>query len=139
MFERLAAVEDEYALIETSLADPEVLADQRRLREVSKRYKDLTPLVEALRRHRARVADVATSRELMNESTGDDRELWRAELAAAEAEVAALEDEIRLLMLPKDPNDGKAVIMEIRGAEVSAVLAHEGNAFAAGLDVTDLI
>jgi peptide chain release factor 1 len=129
MFERLAAVEDEYSLIEASLADPELLADQRRLREVSKRYKDLTPLVEALRLHRTRVADAATSRELMNESTGDDRELWRAEVAAAEAEIERLEDEIRVLMLPKDPYDGKAVIMEIRGAEGG----EEANLFARDL------
>jgi protein subunit release factor A len=48
----MKSVEDEYDLIETSLADPELLADQARLREVSKRYKDLTPLVESLRLHR---------------------------------------------------------------------------------------
>lgn len=129
MFERLDAIEDEYALIEASLADPVLLGDRRRLREVSKRYKDLTPLVDALRRYRARTTDVATTRELMNESAGDDREMWRAELAAAEAEVAELEDEIRVLMLPTDPNDGKAVIMEIRGAEGG----EEANLFARDL------
>jgi peptide chain release factor 1 len=129
MFERLASVEDEYELIEASLADPELLADQRRLREVSKRYKDLTPLVEALRRYRIRLADAETSREVMNDASGEERELWRAELAAAEADIAALEDEIRVLMLPKDPNDGRTVIMEIRGAEGG----EEANLFARDL------
>jgi peptide chain release factor 1 len=117
VFDRLAAVEDEYVLLETSLGDPELLADQAALRAATKRYKDLTPLVEALRLHRTRVADVDTSRELMNAASGDERELWRAELAQAESELARLEDEIRTLMLPKDPNDGKGVIIEIRGAE----------------------
>jgi peptide chain release factor 1 len=129
VFERLAAVEDEYLLLETSLGDPEVLADQARLREASRRYRELGPLVEALRRRRARLADVDTSRELMNAASGDERELWRAELAEAEQEVAALEDEIRTLMLPKDPNEGRAVIVEIRGAEGG----EEANLFARDL------
>ena len=129
MIERLAAVEDEYLLLEASLADPEVLADQGALRDASKRYKDLTPLVEALRRHRVRVADAATAREFLNESVGEERESWRAELTEAEAEVAVLEDEIRTLMLPKDPNDGRAVIVEIRGAEGG----EEANLFARDL------
>ncbi len=129
MFERLAAVEDEYLLLETSLGDPEVLADQARLREASRRYRELGPLVEALRRRRARLADVDTSRELMNAASGDERELWRAELTEAEAEVAALEEEIRTLMLPKDPNEGRAVIVEIRGAEGG----EEANLFARDL------
>jgi peptide chain release factor 1 len=129
VFERLAAVEDEYLLLETSLGDPEVLADQARLREASRRYRELGPLVEALRRRRARLADVDTSRELMNAASGDERELWRAELTEAEAEVAALEEEIRTLMLPKDPNEGRAVIVEIRGAEGG----EEANLFARDL------
>ena len=129
VFDRLAAVEDEYVLLETSLGDPELLADQAALRAATKRYKDLTPLVEALRLHRTRVADVDTSRELMNAASGDERELWRAELGQAEAELARLEDEIRTLMLPKDPNDGKGVIIEIRGAEGG----EEANLFARDL------
>ena len=129
MFERLAGVEDEYSLIETSLSDPEVLSDQHKLRTTSKRYKDLTPLVDALRAHRLRVADAAAARQYMNEGSGEEREMWRAETIAADAAVAELEDRIRLLMLPKDPNDGKAVIMEIRGAEGG----EEANLFARDL------
>ena len=111
MFDRLASVEDEYLLIEASLADPEVLADRAALRVASKRYKDLTPLVEALRAHRLRIVDADAARGYMNESAGDDRELWRAELNSVEADVAALEEQIKVLMLPKDLNDGKAVII----------------------------
>jgi peptide chain release factor 1 len=126
---RWEAIEDEYRLLETSLGDPEVLADPVQLRSASKRYKDLTPLVEALRRHRARTGDADTARELMQATAGDERELWRAELTEAEAEVAALDDEIRTLMLPKDPNDGRNVIIEIRGAEGG----EEANLFARDL------
>jgi len=129
VIERLAAVEDEFSLLEMSLGDPEVLSDQAQLRSVSKRYKDLTPLVEAMRAFRARTADAETAREFMNASSGDERELWRAELAQADTDVATLGDEIRTLMLPKDPNDGRAVIMEIRGAEGG----EEANLFARDL------
>jgi peptide chain release factor 1 len=129
VIDRLANVEDEYLLLETSLGDPAVLADPPRLRALSKRYKDLTPLVEALRAHRTRIADLATAKELMNGSGGDEREVWRAEVVESEADVAALEDLIRTLMLPKDPNDGRAVIVEIRGAEGG----EEANLFARDL------
>jgi peptide chain release factor 1 len=126
---RMASVEDEYTLIETSLADPALLADQARLREVSKRYKDLTPLVECMREYRAKVADAEAAREYMNAASGDDRELWREELAASERAIAELEARVRLLMVPKDPNEGKGVIMEIRGAEGG----EEANLFARDL------
>ncbi|MEZ5249308.1 MAG: PCRF domain-containing protein [Ilumatobacteraceae bacterium] len=113
MIDRLATVEDGTPSWRRSSATP--VADPARLRSMSKRYKDLTPLVEALREHRSRTADAETARELVNASAGDDRELWRAELTEAEADVARLEDTIRTLMLPTDPNDGRAVILEIRG------------------------
>ena len=129
MIDRLAAVEDEYSLLETSLGDPEVLSDPVQLRSISKRYKDLTPLVDAMRTFRARTADAETAKEFMNASAGDERELWRAEYTQAEADVEQLGDEIRTLMLPKDPNDGRAVIMEIRGAEGG----EEANLFARDL------
>jgi peptide chain release factor 1 len=129
VFDRMASVEDEYTLIETSLGDPELLSDQGRLREVSKRYKDLTPLVECLREHRLRVADAHAAREYMNAAGGEDRELWREEAAVAEAQVAELEARLRILMVPPDPNDGRSVIMEIRGAEGG----EEANLFARDL------
>ena len=129
MFERLASLEDEFISLEVSLSDPEVQADHAALRRVSKRYKDLTPVVECLRAHRERSADAQAARELLVDASEPDRQMLRAELAETEAELADLEEQLRLLMLPKDPNDGKAVIMEIRGAEGG----EEGNLFAGDL------
>ena len=117
MFDRLASLEDEFVSLEASLSDPAIVSDQRELRTVSKRYKDLAPVVDCIRRRRLLSADEATARELLLGASGEDRELWRDELATTEARITALDDELRLLMLPKDPNDGKAVIIEIRGAE----------------------
>ena len=129
MIDRLASLEDEYELLEISLGDPEVLADQSRLRSASKRYKDLAPLVAALREHRVLAADVATAREVMNAADGAEREAWRTELSSSEGRLAELEALIRALMLPKDPNDGRGVIIEIRGAEGG----EEANLFARDL------
>ncbi len=129
MFERLASLEDEFISLEVNLSDPEVQADHAALRRVSKRYKDLTPVVECLRAHRERSADAQAARELLVDASEPDRQMLRAELAETETELANLEEQLRLLMLPKDPNDGKAVIMEIRGAEGG----EEGNLFAGDL------
>jgi peptide chain release factor 1 len=129
VFERLASLEDEYISLEVSLSDPDVQGDHVALRHVSKRYKDLTPVVECLRAHRERSADAQAARELLVDAPEADRPMLRAELADAEADLADLEEQLRLLMLPKDPNDGKAVIMEIRGAEGG----EEGNLFAGDL------
>ena len=129
MFERLASLEDEFISLEASLSDPDVVSDHAALRRVSKRYKELTPVVECVRAHRERSADAQVARELLVDASETDRAMLRAELADAEADLARFEEQLRLLMLPKDPNDGKAVIMEIRGAEGG----EEGNLFAGDL------
>ena len=132
MFERLTSVDDEYTMLEAALSDPEVLADQRRLRDTSRRYKQLGPLVECLRRYRARTADAEAARELLAGTpapSADEREVLREELAESEADIERLEAELKVLLLPTDPNDGKAVIMEIRGAEGG----DEANLFAGDL------
>jgi peptide chain release factor 1 len=129
MFERLAHVVDEYDTIERQLADPVVLADADELRRLSKRYNDLTPIVDAYRRREARRADADAARELLAGATGDEREMLSGEIDAASADVAALDAALRELMLPPDPHDGRNVIVEIRGAEGG----EEANLFARDL------
>jgi peptide chain release factor 1 len=129
VFDRLQSVEDEFVSLEASLSDPDIVNDQSRMRDVTRRYKDLTPVVDCVRRYHARTADAEAARELLTMATDDERESLKDELATTEAELADLEEELRLLMLPKDPNDGRAVIMEIRGAEGG----EEANLFARDL------
>jgi peptide chain release factor 1 len=129
VFERLESLEDEFISLEVSLGDPEVVNNPERLRYTSKRYKELSPVVECVRAYRTRSADAQAARELLVDASEADRAMLRAELAGAETDLAALEEQLRVLMLPKDPNDGKAVIMEIRGAEGG----EEGNLFAGDL------
>jgi peptide chain release factor 1 len=129
VLERLEGLEGEYEAVEAQLADPAVLADSARLRIASKRYKELTPLVTTYRRYLARRADLEAARELLTEANGDERELLRDEVHAAEAELEELDEALRVLLIPTDPNDGKAVIVEIRGAEGG----EEANLFARDL------
>jgi peptide chain release factor 1 len=129
VFDRLAKLEDEFVALEASLSDPEIGNDHAALRTVSKRYKELSPVVDCIRRRQQLVADAATARELLAAADGADRELWREELASTTQRLAEVEEELRLLMLPTDPNEGKSVIVEIRGAEGG----EEANLFARDL------
>jgi peptide chain release factor 1 len=117
VFDRLSGVEKEYDYVLARLSDPEVLADNRRLREASKRAHELEPVVTAYREMMSATGDLEVAKGLLAETEGDDRQVWRDEVATAEARIAVLEDELRTLLLPKDPNDGKNVILEIRGTE----------------------
>ncbi len=129
MLDRLPSFEAELADVEAQLADPDVFADHDRLRVLSTRHKELEPVVAAGRALVSAQGDLTSAHELYTELTGADRELAQAEVEAAEARVAELEEELKLLLLPRDPNDGRNVIVEIRGAEGG----EEANLFAKDL------
>jgi len=129
VIERLAGLDDEYRAIEARLSEPDVATDLRLLRDLNRRYKELGAVVDAYRRYRSREADLAAARELLGDATGDERELGRIEVAEAERDLAELEDRLKELLLPQDPNEGKDVIVEIRGAEGG----EEANLFARDL------
>jgi peptide chain release factor 1 len=117
MLERLQGLEEEYDAVVRRLSDPAVLTDQAALREASRRHKALEPIVEAYHVYRQALDDLATAKEMLPDAEGEDREMLRAEVDGAEARIAAVDDELKALLLPKDANDGKNVILEIRGAE----------------------
>ncbi|MGH9271492.1 MAG: peptide chain release factor 1 [Ilumatobacteraceae bacterium] len=126
---RLAALEDEHADLEARLADPAVTADPAELRRVSTRYRQLDPVVDAGRRHRALESDLAAAHEVLSETEGAERSSWEAELAATVDALAAVDEELRQLLVPPDPYAGRDVIIEIRGAEGG----EEANLFARDL------
>ncbi len=127
--ETLDALEAEFHTVESALAEPDVAKDLTRLRDLSRRHKDLAEINAAWVQLRAAREDLDTAREMFNESAGDDREQWRDEVNGAEARIAALESALETLLLPHDPNEGRNVILEIRGAEGG----EEANLFAADL------
>ncbi len=117
MLERLAGLEDEYAKAAERMNDPAVLTDQHALRDTGRRLKELEPVVNAYRRYRETTENLDAGREMLADATGEDRALLEAEVAQLEATIVALDSELKVLLLPRDPNDDKNVIVEIRGAE----------------------
>ncbi|MGH9105208.1 MAG: peptide chain release factor 1 [Acidimicrobiales bacterium] len=129
MFEHLGELAAEYDKALAQLSDPAVIADQRRLRQVGRRHRELETIVTTYRAHQAVQADLDVAREMLAGAEGDDRELVDAEIVAAETRRAGLEEQLKALLVPRDPNDGRNVIVEIRGAEGG----EEANLFARDL------
>ena len=123
--DRLRAIEQEFRQVELALAH----ADQSTYTELAKRYAELQPVATTAAALLGRRGDLETAKAAEAESSGDDRDFWRDERIAAEADIDRLERELQLLLLPKDPNEGKDVIVEIRGAEGG----EEANLFARDL------
>ena len=129
VLDRLAALEQELSDVEARLSADDVHKDQVTYVALGKRYKELAPIVAAYKEYRQATDDLATAKEMLADTSGDDWEMIRAEITAAEATIERLDAELKLLLLPKDPNDGKNVIVEIRGAEGG----EEANLFAKDL------
>ncbi|HJW61857.1 MAG TPA: PCRF domain-containing protein, partial [Actinomycetes bacterium] len=105
MFERLDEIERSYEEVERQLADPEVLADQVRLVELSRRHAELGEVVRAYRAWRSATDDLATARELLREErSADGKAMLEDEIAGAQARQAALTEQLRRALVPKDPN-----------------------------------
>ncbi|GFO53213.1 peptide chain release factor 1 [Geomonas sp. Red276] len=126
MFEKIAELERRYEELESLLADPEVLANQTEFRRLSKEHSGLSELVAAYREYKKLLSDIEDNRELMKEPDQEMREMAEAELETLEKRRAELDAEIKVLLLPKDPNDDKSVVLEIRagtGGDESALFA----------------
>jgi len=124
-----ADFERELREVDDLLADPDVYADQARYVELTKRRKELEPLAQRATELRRVTDDLAAAREMHGELSGADRDEMRDEIDALEHRSAELDEEIKVLLLPRDPNDERNVIVEIRGAEGG----EEANLFARDL------
>jgi peptide chain release factor 1 len=118
MFEQLAELVRELDELEARLPDVYASGDQRASRDAGRRHAELKPIVDAYRAYEAATADLRDAREMLEGETDPEmREYLRGEITDKEAALGALEAEIRELLVPRDPDDGKNVIVEIRGAE----------------------
>lgn len=127
MFEKLEGVALKYEDLSRELMSPDVASDQKRFRALMKEQSDLAPLVEAYQAYKKAEGDVEDAQLLLEEESDEEmRALAKEELAAARSEVSELEEKLRVLLLPKDPNDDKNVIVEIRagaGGDEAALFA----------------
>ncbi len=128
MFDKLNAIEANYEELMTLLASPSVQSDPNEYRKHAKALSDMQPLVEKFREYRTVLKEFAQAEELAKSSDADMRELAGEELRGLEQRRDALFAEIRLLLIPKDPNDQKNVMLEIRagtGGDEAALFAYE--------------
>ncbi len=126
MFDNLEDVVDRFREVEGLLSDPSVISDQKRYRGLTKEHSDLSEVVTVYGSYKQVCSDIEGNRELLQDSDPEMKELAKAELPELEELQAELEEQLKLLMLPKDPNDEKNIILEIRagtGGDEAALFA----------------
>ncbi len=117
MIDRLQALEDRYDKLTQMLSDPEVANDPNKLRDYGKEQAGLEEVVQAYRKYKEVRSELSDAKEMLEEDLDSEmEEMVKMEINDLEAELEDLREKMKILLLPKDPNDGKNVIMEIRGA-----------------------
>ncbi|MCL2187868.1 MAG: peptide chain release factor 1 [Defluviitaleaceae bacterium] len=116
MFDRLQELETKFETLSAQVSDADIIADMNRWRELMKEHSELTPIVEAYRAYKKLESDLEDAKELLAESSDEElRQLAKEEVKTAQEEIERVAEELKVLLLPKDPNDEKNVIVEIRG------------------------
>jgi peptide chain release factor 1 len=116
LFERLEKIKQRFAEVTQLMSEPDVIANQDRQRELGREYRELSEIVKAYDLYKKMYDDLAASRTLLD-TAGDAelKELALAEIAELEQQLPALEEQLKQFLIPKDPNDSKNIIVEIRG------------------------
>ena len=126
MLNKLEEVADRFREVEGLLSDPNVIKDQPRYRSLTKEHADLVDVVSGYERSCRIREEIAGSQELLKDADADVREMASAEVAELEAELNKLEEQLKLMLLPKDPNDQRNIILEVRagtGGDEAALFA----------------
>jgi len=129
MFERLEQIESKYEELNQALASPEIVSDSARYQKTAKAHSELTPVVQKYREYKDLTRGIAESKALLEDETDPEMVSYaEEELAKLEKRVVEVEEELKILLLPKDPNDEKNVILEIRagtGGDEATLFAAE--------------
>ena len=128
MFERLEQIEARFQDLGAQMAEPEVLSDHEKYQKIAKQHRELEPVVEKFREYRQVKTGIADARAMLNESDAEIRAMAQEELTELEAREPQIEEDLKLLLLPKDPNDEKNVVLEIRagtGGDEASLFAAE--------------
>ena len=116
MFEKLAFIEEKYEELSQKISDPEIIADQNQWRKLCKESSDITPIVEKYREYKEAVKAIDEAKEMLRDNPEKDfEEMLLSEIDENNEKISVIEEELKILLLPKDPNDEKNVIVEIRG------------------------
>lgn len=129
MFEKLEDLVDRIDTINNLLTDPDVVSDQNKFRKLMKEQSDLTPIVEKYKEYKDTKQTIDDSLQMLEEESDEElREMAKEELNDAKSRLEIIEGELKILLLPKDPNDSKNVVVEIRagaGGDEAALFAYE--------------
>ena len=127
MFKKLDFILQKYEELSLTVSDPAVIADQSRWQKLMKEMRDIEPIVLKYREYKKAAEDLESTKELLSENLDDEmREIAKMELSDLEEKITVLEGELKILLLPKDPNDEKNVYLELRagtGGEEAALFA----------------
>jgi len=126
MIDKLEAIQDRYYYLEEQMADPEVITDVERYTKISKEYADLKEMMKVYETYKKLLGNIETAKEMIKEESGDLREMAQQELEELEPRREEMEEQIKMLLIPKDPEDAKDVIFEIRagaGGDEAAIFA----------------
>ena len=116
LLEKVLSLQDKYKKLEEQLADPAVIADMKKFVQLNKNYKELQPIIAAGLEYKRLVDELAQAKDiLMNEKDDDLKEMAKEEIAEIEPQLPDMEQNIKLLLIPADPDDGKNAMVEIRG------------------------
>lgn len=116
LLERVLSLQDKFQSLQDQLASPEVMSDMKKYVQLNKDYKQLEPIIKAGLEYKKTLDNLASAKDiLVNEKDDDLREMAREEIAELEPKIPQMEDEIKLLLIPADPDDSKNAIVEIRG------------------------
>lgn len=116
MFDKLQALEDRFQQLEAQISDPEVMGDRTKWQQLVKSHSDLAEVVEVFRQYKQARTDLEDNKLMLEDKLEPDfQEMVELEIEELEAKIEELEKKLKILLLPKDPNDDKNVIMEIRG------------------------
>lgn len=114
MLDKLEAIQDRYIYLEEQLSDPSVISDMDRFKKISKEYKDLEPIIEIFKAYKMLLGNYATAKEMAGSDDPEMREMAQMEIEELSERKEEMEEKIKWLLIPKDPEDSKDVVFEIR-------------------------
>jgi len=126
MLDKLEAIQDRYYYLEEKLSDPDVLSDMKQFAKINKEYKDLSEIVETFKEYKLTAANIESAREMLKDTDPEMKEMAQLELETLQPTLTELDEKIKYLLIPKDPEDSKDVIFEIRsgtGGDEASIFA----------------
>ena len=127
MLDKLKAIYDRYMEVEKLISSPEAMNDMKLYVQLNREYKDLTPIVKAYNEYKNIMSNIESSKEILKEENDDEmREMAKTELDELLPRKEEMDEEIKILLIPKDPEDSKNAVMEIRagtGGDEASIFA----------------